>query len=545
MRTFLNHCLFSLVFLFYFGSYGQSESFEELKSLELMDQIYEHLDMYFVDEVTHGKLSKTAIDAMLKELDPYTVYYHEANIEDYRLMTTGQYGGIGALIGAMDNNIYITDPYEGNPAQKAGLQAGDKILRIDKKPVAGKTIEEASNALKGPKGTQVSLEVERNGKSIVFEVIRDEIKIPDIPYAGMLSDKTGYISLSSFTQTAGEEVKKNIQTLQSKGMTNMILDLRGNGGGLLMEAVKIVGFFVPKGQVVVTTKGRSKQENMVYKTLEAPIAEKLPLVILIDEGSASASEIVAGALQDLDRAVVVGNTSYGKGLVQRTFDLKYGSKMKLTIAKYYTPSGRCVQRLEYYDDANGGKPKEIADSLLQKFSTKNGRQVIDGRGIEPDIKIEDSVYSDYTRTLINKHHIFHYATMFRNTHPSIASAETFELSTAEIEEFRTFLKNKGFVYTSPELRALERIKAELEKKQEFQQVSSEYSALNEKLINATSMYFDLNKPEIKGLLEHEIIGRYYFQNGQNIYSFKSDQVVTRSVEILTNESLYKSTLNIK
>ena len=545
MRTFLNRNILIFLLLLSFDNYAQSESFEELKSLELMDQIYEHLDMYFVDEVAHGKLSKTAIDAMLKELDPYTVYYHEANIEDYRLMTTGQYGGIGALIGTMDNEIYITDPYEGNPAQKAGLQAGDKILRIDKKSVVGKTVEEASNALKGPKGTQVSLEVERNGKTMIVDVIRDEIKIPDIPYAGMLSEKTGYVSLSSFTQTAGEEVKKNILDLQSKGMTKMILDLRGNGGGLLMEAVKIVGFFVPKGQVVVTTKGRSKQENMVYKTLEAPIAEKLPLVILIDEGSASASEIVAGALQDLDRAVVVGNTSYGKGLVQRTFDLKYGSKMKLTIAKYYTPSGRCVQRLEYYDDANGGKPTEIADSLLQKFSTKNGREVIDGRGIEPDIKIEDSVYSDYTRSLMNKHYIFHFATMFHNAHPSIASAESFELSSNEIEEFRTYLKTKGFVYTSPELRALERIKLELEKKQQFQSVSSEFNALNDKLTNATSTYFDLNKSEIKGLLEHEIIGRYYFQKGQNIYAFKSDEVVTKSVEILSNDMLYKSTLHIK
>lgn len=545
MRTFLNHCLFFISFLFCFGSFGQSESFEELKSLELMDQIYEHLDMYFVDEVAHGKLSKTAIDAMLKELDPYTVYYHEANIEDYRLMTTGQYGGIGALIGTMDNEIYITDPYEGNPAQKSGLQAGDKILRIDKKSFTGKTVEEASNALKGPKGTQVSLEVERNGKAIIVDVMRDEIKIPDIPYAGMLSEKTGYVSLSSFTQTAGEEVKKNIQELQAKGMTNMILDLRGNGGGLLMEAVKIVGFFVPKGQVVVTTKGRSKQENMVYKTLEAPIAEKLPLVILIDEGSASASEIVAGALQDLDRAVVVGNTSYGKGLVQRTFDLKYGSKMKLTIAKYYTPSGRCVQRLEYYDDANGGKPTEIADSLLQKFSTKNGREVIDGRGIEPDIKIEDSVYSDYTRTLMNKHHIFYYATLFHNMNPTIPSAESFELTDEAIEQFRTYLKDKGFVYTSPELRALDRIKVELEKKQQFQSVSSEFNTLQDKLNKSISTYFDLNKPEIKGLLEHEIIGRYYFQNGQNIYSFKSDKVVTRSLEILSNEVLYKSTLHIK
>ena len=365
MRTFLNQCLFFISFLFCFGTYGQSESFEELKSLELMDQIYEHLDMYFVDEVAHGKLSKTAIDAMLKELDPYTVYYHEANIEDYRLMTTGQYGGIGALIGTMDNDIYITDPYEGNPAQKAGLQAGDKILRIDKKSFSGKTVEEASNALKGPKGTQVSLEVERNGKAIVVDVMRDEIKIPDTPYAGMLSEKTGYVSLSSFTQTAGEEVKKNIQELQAKGMKNMILDLRGNGGGLLMEAVKIVGFFVPKGQVVVTTKGRSKQENMVYKTLEAPIAEKLPLVILIDEGSASASEIVAGALQDLDRAILVGEKSYGKGLVQVTKPLSMGNQIKVTIAKYYIPSGRCIQKLDYvHRDADGNILKNIKASNL-------------------------------------------------------------------------------------------------------------------------------------------------------------------------------------
>lgn len=545
MRTSLTQILFCFSLLFYALSYGQSESFEELKSLELMDQIYEHLDLYFVDEVAHGKLSKTAIDAMLKELDPYTVYYHEANIEDYRLMTTGQYGGIGALIGNMDNEIYITDPYEGNPAQKAGIQAGDKILRIDRKPISGKSVEEASNALKGPKGTTVSLELERNGQILNLDIVRDEIKIPDVPYSGMLTGTTGYISLSSFTQTAGEEIKKNIQDLQSKGMTNMILDLRGNGGGLLIEAVKIVGFFVPKGQVVVTTKGRSKQENMVYKTMETPIAEKLPLVVLIDEGSASASEIVAGALQDLDRAVVVGNTSYGKGLVQRTFDLKYGSKMKLTIAKYYTPSGRCVQRLEYYDDANDGKPRVIADSLLQKFNTKNGRPVIDGRGIEPDIKIEDSVYSDYTRALLAKHHIFYFASAYRNTHPSIASAETFELSDEALEEFRTYLSNKGFVYTSPELRALERIKEALEKKQQFSAVSGEFSALNDRLLKASSSYFETNKTEIKGLLTQEIIGRYYFQKGELIYAFKSDEVVVRGMDILTKEKEYKSTLHIK
>ena len=544
MRTHISRALVSCLIFLSFSAAAQSESFEELKSLELMDQIYEHLDMYFVDEVAHGKLSKTAIDAMLKELDPYTVYYHEANIEDYRLMTTGQYGGIGALIGKIDNDVYITDPYEGNPAQKAGLQAGDKILRIDKKSFQGKSVEEASNALKGPKGTSLSIEIERLGKVFSYELIRDEIKIPDVPFADMLSEKTGYIALSSFTQTASEEIKKNLAKLQEKGMENLVLDLRGNGGGLLMEAVKIVGFFVPKGQIVVTTKGRSPQENMVYRTPEAPIAEKLPLVVLIDDGSASASEIVAGSLQDLDRAVIVGSTSYGKGLVQRTFDLKYGSKMKLTIAKYYTPSGRCVQRLEYYDDSNGGKAKEIPDSLLQRFNTKNGRLVIDGRGIEPDIKIADSVYSDYTRSLINKHMIFHFATEYRNVHTTIDSANRFALTEDDMKGFSAFLSTKGFTYTSPELKALEKIKSELEKKQHFDELKTEFNALNNKLISQSSTYFEQNKTDIKRLLEHEIIGRYYFQKGQSVFGFRSDEVVTKSVNILNDPVQYKSILKI-
>ncbi|MFM2037645.1 MAG: hypothetical protein RL432_584 [Bacteroidota bacterium] len=540
------HPVLAIVLLFNaFLTRAQSAGFEELKSLELMDQIYEHLDLYFVDEVGHGKLSKTAIDAMLNELDPYTVFYHEANIEDYRLMTTGQYGGIGASLGKIGDDTYVTDLYENSPAQKGGLLAGDIILRVDNKSVTQKTTDEISNALKGPKGTNVTIEVQRAEKTVTFELTRDEIKIPDIPFAGLIDETIGYISLSSFTQTAAEEVKKKLLELQGKGMKKLIFDLRGNGGGLLMEAVKIVGFFVPKGQEVVSTKGRSKQENMVYKTQENPIAESLPLVVLIDENSASASEIVAGALQDLDRAVILGNTSYGKGLVQRTFDLKYGSKMKLTIAKYYTPSGRCVQRLDYYDQNSGSSPKEIPDSLLQQFQTKNGRTVMDGRGIEPDIQLVDSVKSGFTKALIREHMIFHYATQFHASHPTIATPDKFNLSSEEYNSFITFVKGRNFTYTSYEASLLEKLKSSLEKNNDFSKVSQNYEALKQQLNTPVIQDLENHRMEILPLLEAEIIGRYYYEKGQNQYGFKNNVITTKAASILQNEQEYKSLLKIK
>lgn len=526
-------------------SHAQSEGFEELKSLELMDQIYEHLDLYFVDEIPHGKLSKTAIDAMLNELDPYTVFYHEANIEDYRLMTTGQYGGIGASLGEIGEYTYITDINENSPAQKGGLLAGDKILRVDNKSVLQKTTDEISNALKGPKGTSVAIEVQRGDKSIILNLTRDEIKIPDIPFAGMIDETTGYISLSSFTQTAAEEVKKNILDLQARGMKKLIFDLRGNGGGLLMEAVKIVGFFVPKGQEVVSTKGRSKQENMVYKTQENPIAENLPLVVLIDDHSASASEIVAGALQDLDRAAILGSTSYGKGLVQRTFDLKYGSKMKLTIAKYYTPSGRCVQRLDYYDNNSGSSPKEIPDSLLQQFSTKNGRKVIDGRGIEPDIEIIDSVMSSFTKALVRQHMIFHFATQYHSTHESIATPDKFELSEEDYTRFIAFVQTQNFTFNSYESTLLDQLKKSLQEKNEYAKVSKNFEALQEELSLPMSYFFVINKTEISALLASEIVGRFFYEKGKNQYGFRNNRVLTKALEVLNNDNEYRTLLHIK
>ena len=539
----IKQLLFSVVLLFSLQAKAQSNGFEVIKSLELMDQIYENLDLYFVDDVQPGKLSKVAIDAMLKELDPYTVYYAEANIEDYRLMTTGQYGGIGSLIKKADEYVYISEPYEGNPAQKSGLRAGDKILEIDGKTMFNKPSDQVSDALKGPKGSVVKILVERfNEGNKLIEITRDEIKIPDVPYYGIIKEKVGYISLNSFTQTASEEVKKGIIAMQKDGMEQLILDLRGNGGGLLIEAVKIVNFFVPKDKVVVFTKGRVKEENHVYKTMEEPIALGLPLIVLIDEGSASASEIVAGSLQDLDRAVIIGEQSYGKGLVQRTYDLKYGSKVKITIAKYYTPSGRCVQRLEYYDKESGAKPKEISDSLLRKFKTQNGRDVIDGRGIDPDLAIEKEDLSQFSALLFSKNIFFNYATQYRSNNKEIAAADKFQLSDDEYALFKTYVLNAKLNYSTAAQNALKKLKLEAEKEGTFDDLKAEYENILVKISPDPAKDLDKYRTEITEMLENEIVSRYYFQKGRTINSFEHDPAVIKAIQTAMDNNSYNAIL---
>ena len=539
----IKRLFFSIVLLFSLQAKAQSNGFEVIKSLELMDQIYENLDLYFVDDVQPGKLSKVAIDAMLKELDPYTVYYAEANIEDYRLMTTGQYGGIGSLIKKADEYVYISEPYEGNPAQKSGLRAGDKILEIDGKTMFNKPSDQVSDALKGPKGTVVKILVERfNEGNKLIEITRDEIKIPDVPYYGIIKEKVGYISLNSFTQTASEEVKKGIIAMQKEGMEQLILDLRGNGGGLLIEAVKIVNFFVPKDKVVVFTKGRVKEENHVYKTMDEPIALGLPLIVLIDEGSASASEIVAGSLQDLDRAVIIGEQSYGKGLVQRTYDLKYGSKVKITIAKYYTPSGRCVQRLEYYDKESGAKPKEISDSLLRKFKTQNGRDVIDGRGIDPDLAIEKEDLSQFSALLFNKNILFNYATQYRSNNKEIATADKFQLSDDEYAIFKTYVLNAKLNYSTAAQNALKKLKLEAEKEGTFDELKAEYENILVKISPDPVKDLDKYRTEITEMLENEIVSRYYFQKGRTINSFEHDPAVIKAIQTAMDNNSYNAIL---
>ena len=544
MRNSTKIFLTFLIFIsFHWNCYSQSTGFEVLKNLEIMDQIFEHLELYYVDNPETGKVSKAAIDAMLKDLDPYTVYYHESNIEDYRLLTTGQYGGVGAQIIKMGEYVVVSEVYEGNPAQKSGLMPGDKVLSIEGKSMVKKSTDEVSTAMKGPKGTSITMEVERpNQGKKTLNLTRDEIKIPDVPYSGIIKDKIGYIKLNSFTQTAHADVLKAFQKLKSEGMEQLVLDLRGNGGGLLIEAVKIVNMFVPKNQTVVTTKGRIQEENKVYKALDNPTDLEIPLVVLIDEGSASASEIVSGSLQDLDRAVIVGSTSFGKGLVQRTYDLKYGSKVKLTIAKYYTPSGRCVQRLEYYDKKEGDKPSEIADSLLKSFKTVNGREVIDGRGIEPDEKTGSETMSKFTKALIQNHIIFNYATEFRQKNAEITSSEKFKLSEQDLADFKQFMLKQDFSFSSSSEEQLKKWKETTEKEGDFDKIKTEYDAILSKLSSTKEANFDKSKDEVRNILENEIVSRYYFQNGRILNGFTSDKSIEKSIEILQNSSRYNTIL---
>lgn len=534
--------LFALIFSF--QSISQSNGFEVVKNLDLFNLIYLNLEKYYVEVPEIGAISKAGIDAMLNELDPYTVYYHEANMEDYRMMTTGQYGGIGALIRKVDDYVIISEPYEGNPAQIAGLKAGDKILSIDGRSMKDKPTDEVSQALKGTKGTAIEVEYDRPFVGIgKVQVKRDEIKLPDIPYSGMVSENIGYINLSSFTQTASKSVRDAYTLLKGEGMTKLILDLRGNGGGLLIESVDIVNIFVPKNQPIVNTKSRMIEENRVYSTRNEPINLDIPVVVLIDENSASASEIVAGSLQDLDRAIVVGRTSFGKGLVQRTIDLKYGSKMKLTIAKYYTPSGRCVQKLDYYSK-NEGKVEEVPDSLITIFKTKNGRDVIDGRGIEPDVKVEGEDLGRLTATMMINNVIFDYSTIYQSKHETIADPKVFELSTDEYAGFKKYVLEKDFEYSTASEEMLKKVLETAKEEGYTESMSAEYEALMKKVKASKEKDLELFKAQIIDLLENEIISRYYYQNGRILHSFKDDSSLKKAIEILNNDIEYKKILSL-
>ena len=383
--------------------------FEISKNLDIFVNLYKQLNIYYVDETNPGELIKTGIGAMLESLDPYTVYIPESDIEDYRFMTTGQYGGIGSLIRKKGEYVVVAEPYEGFPAFKSGLIAGDIILSIDGHEVKGKNTGEISKLLKGQAKTDVKLTIERYGEEIEKTLTRENIKIKDVPYFGVIEEGVGYIKLTSFTETASKEVIKAFKELKEKhNISKLIFDLRGNGGGLLNEAVNIVNIFVPRGTEVVYTKGKMKEWQQSYKALNTPIDTEIPLVVLVDEGSASASEIVSGALQDLDRAVVIGERTFGKGLVQQVKPLTYNSQFKVTVAKYYIPSGRCIQKLDYAHKDEDGHATQVPDSLRKEFSTKSGRKVLDGAGIEPDIKIEGEKASPILISLAQKQLIFEY-----------------------------------------------------------------------------------------------------------------------------------------
>jgi len=547
-KAFLFHRIYG-IFVFWtvlFCSYGQSNRFEVLKNLELIDEIYENLEKYYVETPKPGSMSVAGIHAMLEDLDPYTVFYPESDIEDYRLMTTGQYGGVGAVIRKIGTFVYFIEPYENSPAAQAGITSGDKILSIDGRNMENKEVDEVSTALKGPKGTKIAVKIQRTtGGQETINIVRDEIKLPNIPYAGMLNNEIGYIKLSSFTPTASAEVRQNFNELKASGMSKLVLDLRGNGGGLLMEAVHIVNLFVEKNQTVVETRGRIMEENKEYRTFYDPLDLTIPLVVLIDGASASASEIVAGSLQDLDRAVVVGETSFGKGLVQRTFDLKYGTKMKLTISKYYTPSGRCVQRLEYFDKNEGTKPADIPDSLLHTFKTKNNRDVIDGRGIVPDIEVETKEIARLTAMLYGNNLIFNYANQYVEKHPTIAQAKDFKLSEEEYENFKKQVIDDTFSYSTASQEKLKEIQESLKKEGFEDDTQFEYQALMTKIIPSKERDLDKYQNEIKMMLENEIVSRYYYQKGRVQHSFNYDDVLKRGMDVLSNQKEYKTLLGFE
>ncbi len=524
----------------------QNADFEILKNLELFELVYKQVDLNYVDEPNPGALMKAAIDAMLYELDPYTTYIPESRIEDYKLMSTGQYGGIGAIIRQQDETVMVVDPHEGFPAQKAGLLAGDVFLEINGKSVENLTSSEVSDKLKGKPGTELIVKVDRDGNTITAKLVREEIKFSPVPYYGMVSEDVGYIKLSSFTKTAGQDVKGAYQDLENKqGMKKLIFDLRGNGGGLVVEAVKIVNMFVEQGTEIVSIRGRDSEVNKTYTARERPMALKIPLVVLVDENSASASEIVSGALQDLDRAVIIGQTSFGKGLVQRPLDLKYNAKLKVTIAKYYTPSGRCIQKLDYSNREAGYNVDEISDSLLNKFKTLNGREVIDGRGVEPDVRIPDKEYSVLTGTIVLRNILFNYATKFQRTHDKIAEPQAFKVTDEIYQDFSNFVLAQDFEYTTVSLQLMEKLEEAAQDEDSYSEAQAEFQALMDKLKPSKKNDLIKYKSELIPLLEDELIGRYYYQKGRLKHGLVEDEFILEGIEILNDLSRYKKVLNLE
>ena len=532
---------------YYFDNKNDDDYFEITKNLRTMSSVYNVINTYYVDEPQPGKMMKTGIDAMLRSLDPYTVYIPESKIEDYRYMTTGQYGGIGSLIQKQGEDIVISEPYEGFPAQKNGLKAGDVLLKVDGKEVKGKAVKDMSNILKGGAGTELTIEYKRGEEEKTVTFKREEIKIAEVPYYGMIDKEIGYIKLTSFTNTASRNIGKALRELKdSLGMKKVILDLRDNGGGLLHEAVNIVNFWTNKGQLVVETKGRLETVNRKYKTQNNPFDTDMPVVVLINDHSASASEIVSGSIQDLDRGVIIGENSYGKGLVQQTKDINFGSKVKVTIAKYYTPSGRCIQKLDYSNRDTKGKVHEVSDSLVQTFKTKNGRDVKDGRGIEPDIKIEPEFYSKLTAVLVAENVIFNYATQYERTHPSIADAKSFQLSEQDYADFVKMVKeNKKITYTTDSQEMLQQLKEIAKDEKYLQESQPEFEALMSKLTPNLESDLQRYKDEIKVLIENEIVSRYYYQRGKVEASLKHDKYVKEAQNVLNNKEKYQSILSVQ
>lgn len=520
--------------------------FETSKNIDIFTSLYKELNTYYVDRTDPGILMKEAIDAMLKSLDPYTQYIPESEIEDFRLQTTGQYGGIGAMITKIDDYVVISEPYEGFPAQKAGLLPGDRIIEINGVDAKGKSTEDVSKILRGQPNTSVTLLINRPHVEQSFKVSfnREKVSVPSVPYSAYISDGIGYVRLNSFTKNCANFVKNSIMELKNEqNLEGLILDLRGNPGGLLNESVDIVNLFVEKGVEVVNTKGKIKSWDKSYVASKNPLDIDVPLVVLINSASASASEIVSGAIQDLDRGVIIGQRSFGKGLVQQTRKLPYNSQLKLTVAKYYIPSGRCIQALDYSNRNDDGSVGKITDSLMTTFYTKNGRKVKDGGGILPDIVLDTENYSMIIASLYRERLFFHYANYFRFLNDKIP--DDFIFSDLDYSNFTEYLLDKDYSYKTETEKSLENFKKESEEEGYFIDLSNEYSILQNKLMEKKQDDLIKSKEDIQEILTMEIMSRYYFQKGRIKASINFDVEIKKAIELLQDPQKYDNILSRK
>lgn len=519
--------------------------FDIAKSLDIFATLFKEVNAAYVDEVDPQKLIRVGIDEMLESLDPYTDYIPEEDIESFRITTTGQYGGIGALIGVVNNKTVITDPYEGYPAFKGGLKVGDEIIAVDGKSVKGKSTSEISSVLKGQPKTEVELKIRRYGNSedLIFKLKREKITIKNLEYVGMVEREIGYIRLNDFTPNAGREVADALNELKKNGAKKVILDLRDNPGGLLIEAVNIASIFLPKGVEVVSTKGKIAEWNKTYTTLNNPVDTEIPLAILTSDGSASASEIVSGSMQDYDRAVLIGQRTFGKGLVQTTRSLAYNAQLKVTTAKYYIPSGRCIQELDYSHRREDGSVEKMADSLRSEFKTKNGRTVYDGGGLEPDIKIEDQYLGTVTLALLRDSYFFEYANQYCSSHKAPADFRSFLLEENEYNKFVDWVKEKKFTYTTPLEESIGELSSSAKKEKYYTEMKQPIDDLTRRIQANKESDFNRFKSEIKSMLEREIVFHYATHKGISEYSLQHDRYVEEAKKILSDPAGYKKILS--